>query len=143
MQINAQMNSVQPQAAFKGTVDKAVIQKIKTIETETIARQISQANSNGIAVNPKIIESSLKKAALSGGEGCLSVNKDHKGLVHRNYKIKMKAFNALTNEEIVLTATGYLAIVLQHEYDHLDGKFFYDRLDTNKPFTPINGEEII
>ena len=94
-------------------------------------------------VNPKIIESSLKKAALSGGEGCLSVNKDHKGLVHRNYKIKMKAFNALTNEEIVLTATGYLAIVLQHEYDHLDGRFFYDRIDTNKPFTPISGEEII
>jgi peptide deformylase len=94
-------------------------------------------------VNPKIIESSIKKTALQGGEGCLSVDKNHKGLVHRNYKIKMKAYNALINEEVIITATGYLAIVLQHEYDHLDGRFFYDRIDKNNPFTPLNGEEII
>lgn len=94
-------------------------------------------------VNPKIIEASIKKSALEGGEGCLSVNKEHQGLVHRNYRIKMKAFNALTNEEVVITATGYLAIVLQHEYDHLDGRLFYDRIDKNNPFTPLNGEEII
>ena len=43
-------------------------------------------------VNPVIVESSLKKAALKDGEGCLSVSKNHKGLVHRNYKIKIKAF---------------------------------------------------
>lgn len=94
-------------------------------------------------VNPVIIESSLKKAALKEGEGCLSVSKNHKGLVHRNYKIKIKAFDALTNENIVITAMGYLAIVLQHEYDHLDGRFFYDRIDANNPFLPLAGEEII
>lgn len=94
-------------------------------------------------VNPQIIETSLRKAALSGGEGCLSVDKDHKGLVHRNYKIKMRAFDAYINEEIILTATGYEAIVLQHEYDHLDGKFFYDRIDKSNPNKPLLGEEII
>ena len=70
-------------------------------------------------VNPKIIEYSVKKCALKDGEGCLSVDGEHKGYSHRYYKIKMAAFDALTNREIVITARGYDAIVLQHEYDHL------------------------
>lgn len=94
-------------------------------------------------VNPKIIESSIRGAALEGGEGCLSVDKNHDGLVHRNYKIKMKCYNALTDEEIVLTASGYLAIVLQHEYDHLDGKFYYDRIDKTNPHKRRMNEEIL
>ena len=48
-------------------------------------------------VNPRIIETSVKKCALEHGEGCLSVDKDHPGLVHRHYKIKLEAFDALTN----------------------------------------------
>jgi peptide deformylase len=94
-------------------------------------------------VNPKIIETSIRLAALSSGEGCLSVDNDHPGYVHRNYRIKMKFFDALTNEEVILTARGYLAIVLQHEYDHLDGKFYYDRIDKNKPTAIKMNEEII
>ena len=94
-------------------------------------------------VNPKIIETSVRGAALEGGEGGLSVEGDHQGLVHRYYKIKMKCFDALTNEEIVLTASGYLAIVLQHEYDHLDGKFYYDRIDKLNPHKRRMNEEII
>ena len=94
-------------------------------------------------VNPKLIETSIKKCALEAGEGCLSVDKDHPGLVHRHYKIKLEAFDALTNKDIVITATGYNAIVLQHEYDHLDGKFYYDRIDNNNLHTPLPNEEII
>ena len=55
----------------------------------------------------------------------------------------MEAFDALTNEDIVITARGFDAIVLQHEYDHLDGKFFYDRIDTNKPNQVLMNEELI
>lgn len=84
-------------------------------------------------INPEIVESSIELCALKGGEGCLSVDKEHKGLVHRHNKIKMKAFDALTNKDIVIEAEGYDAIVLQHEYDHLDGIFFYDRIDKNNP----------
>lgn len=94
-------------------------------------------------VNPKIIETSVKKCALSDGEGCLSVNKEHKGLVHRYNKIKIQAYNALTDEEIELTLKGYLAVVFQHEYDHLDGLFYYDRIDKNNPDKPLYNEEII
>ncbi len=93
--------------------------------------------------NPKIIETSIRKAALEYGEGCLSVEKEHKGLVHRYYKIKIKAFNALTNKEEIISLSGYPAIAMQHEYDHLDGKFFYDHINDNDPFTPLPNEEII
>ena len=94
-------------------------------------------------VNPKIIEYSVKKCALANGEGCLSVDGDHPGLSHRYYKIKMQAFDALTNRDIVITARGYDAIVLQHEYDHLDGKFFYDRIDQKNPNQQLINEELI
>ena len=94
-------------------------------------------------VNPQIIESSVKKCALSGGEGCLSVDNPHEGYVHRYYKIKMKAFDALQNKDIVIDAIGYDAVVLQHEYDHLNGVFFYDHIDTMAPNRPLPGEEII
>ena len=94
-------------------------------------------------VNPKIIESSVKKCALQNGEGCLSVPNPHEGLVHRYYKIKMKAFDALRNEDIIIDATGYDAIVLQHDYDHLEGKFYYDRINPFQPQEKLIGEEII
>ena len=94
-------------------------------------------------VNPKIIEYSVKKCALKDGEGCLSVDGEHKGYSHRYYKIKMAAFDALTNRDIVITARGFDAIVLQHEYDHLDGLFFYDRIDQNNPNQQLFNEELI
>ena len=94
-------------------------------------------------VNPKIIESSLKLAALSQGEGCLSVDNDRKGLAHRHYKIKMKAYDALTKEDIIIEAKGYLAIVLQHEYDHLDGLFYYDRFDKKDPMAQKSNEVLL
>lgn len=94
-------------------------------------------------VNPKIIETSVRKVALSGGEGCLSVDNVHNGISHRYYKIVMKAFDALTNKDIIITARGYDAIVLQHEYDHLDGIFFYDRIDKKNPNEPLPNEELL
>ena len=94
-------------------------------------------------VNPKMIETSVKKCALENGEGCLSVDKDHPGLVHRHYKIKLSAYDALRGEDIVITASGYDAIVLQHEYDHLDGLFYYDHINPQNINAPLPNEEII
>lgn len=94
-------------------------------------------------VNPQILETSVKKCALEAGEGCLSVPKPHEGLVHRYYKMKLKAYDALQNKDIIISATGYDAVVLQHEYDHLDGKFYYDRINKEAPNQRIPGEEII
>ena len=94
-------------------------------------------------VNPVMLETSVKKCALEGGEGCLSVDNHHEGYVHRSYKIKLKAYDALTDKEIVITATGYDAIVLQHEYDHLNGVFYYDHIDSNNPFKQLDNEQLL
>ena len=94
-------------------------------------------------VNPKIIEYSIRKCALKDGEGCLSVDGEHPGYAHRYYKIRMEAYDALTDEEIIITARGFDAIVLQHEYDHLDGLFYYDRIDPKNINLPLPNEELI
>ena len=80
-------------------------------------------------INPKIILESVKEVYLSGGEGCLSVDDQHEGYVYRHYKIQVKAFNAQTRKEEIITARGYEAIVLQHEIDHLSGILYYDHID--------------
>ncbi len=85
-------------------------------------------------INPKIISESAKLTYLQGGEGCLSVDFEHNGYVYRHYKIKVQAFNLLTNKEEILEFKGYLAIIVQHEIDHLDGVLFYDRINKLNPF---------
>lgn len=94
-------------------------------------------------VNPKIIQNSLRKVAISSGEGCLSVDDDKKGYVYRYHKIVMTAYDIVTNKDITITATGYDAIVLQHEYDHLDGILYYDRIDKNNPFKEIDNSYLL
>ena len=85
-------------------------------------------------INPKIISESVRLAYLGAGEGCLSVDDEHKGYVYRHFKIQVKAFDALKKKETIITATGYNAIVLQHEIDHLSGVLYYDHINKNNPF---------
>ena len=85
-------------------------------------------------INPRIILESVKECYLSGGEGCLSVDDHHDGYVYRHNKIQVKAFNAQTMKEEIITARGYEAIVLQHEIDHLNGVLYYDHIDKKNPF---------
>lgn len=94
-------------------------------------------------INPKIIQNSLKKVALASGEGCLSVDNDHPGYVYRYNKIVIKGFDAIQDKEVTITARGYDAIVLQHEYDHLDGILYYDRIDKNNPNKEIENSYLI
>ena len=90
-------------------------------------------------VNPKIVVNSVKKCYLSNGEGCLSVDNEHPGYVYRDFKIVVKAFDAMANQEVSITARGYEAIVLQHEIDHLNGVLFYDHIDKLDPYKKIPG----
>ena len=85
-------------------------------------------------VNPKIVSTSAKKACLSSGEGCLSVPKDKPGYVYRYYKITIEAFDVVSNQQVKLRLVGYPAIVFQHEYDHLDGVLYTDRINRKEPF---------
>jgi peptide deformylase len=59
-------------------------------------------------------------------EGCLSIP-DLRGLVPRHRDIKVKAFDR-TGKRVEVAASGYMARVIQHETDHLDGVLFLDRM---------------
>jgi len=61
-----------------------------------------------------------------GWEGCLSIP-DIRGRVPRAPIVKVKAFDR-TGRAIAFTAKGFPARVIQHEYDHLDGILFFDRM---------------
>ena len=79
-------------------------------------------------INPKIIWASdeLEK----DWEGCLSV--PHlRGLVPRHKKIKVTFFSR-ENTFVELDYDGFLARIFQHEYDHLIGKVFVDRIESSQ-----------
>lgn len=94
-------------------------------------------------VNPKIVSSSVQKAYLHSGEGCLSVLEEHQGYVPRSARIKVRAFDLCTNQNIEIRARGYLAIVLQHEIDHFSGILFYDKINKDNPFEEIEDALVI
>ncbi|MCM3713032.1 peptide deformylase [Halalkalibacter oceani] len=86
-----------------------------------------QLYSMGI-INPKIISHSVEETHLENGEGCLSVDRDIPGIVPRYARITVKA-TTLEEEEVTLRLRGMVAIVFQHELDHLNGIMFYDRIE--------------
>lgn len=85
-------------------------------------------------VNPKIIAHSEKKAALANGEGCLSIRDEHEGIVPRYQRVRIKAYDLLQEKEVTLQFKNYLAIVVQHELDHLNGVLFYDYINQEDPW---------
>lgn len=94
-------------------------------------------------VNPKIISHSVKEAALASGEGCLSVKEIHEGYVPRPKRVRIKAYDLIRDEMVDFRAKDHLAIVLQHEIDHLDGILFYDHIDKDNPWNLKDGLEIL
>ncbi|KOY82822.1 peptide deformylase [Lysinibacillus macroides] len=84
-------------------------------------------------INPKIMSHSLNMIYLPEGEGCLSVNRPVHGFVPRYERIKIKAYD-IHGQEFIVSLTGYGAIVVQHEMDHLNGIMFYDRINKENPF---------
>lgn len=83
--------------------------------------------------NPKIISHSVDTFYLENGEGCLSVETDVPGYVHRYERIKVRAYD-IDGNEVLLKLKDYEAIVFQHEIDHLNGILYYDRIDKKDPF---------
>ncbi len=81
-----------------------------------------------VLINPEIIWKS--KSTTENCEGCVNLPTIW-GYVQRARKIKVKALDRSGNE-LVLTITGWSAILLQHEIDHLNGKLFIDRLENPK-----------
>ena len=76
-------------------------------------------------INPRIIKTA---GSQKGREGCLSVcNKS--GVVERPNKVVVKAFGR-DGVPVKLTAYGFFARAICHEYDHLDGILYTDKAES-------------
>lgn len=79
-------------------------------------------------VNPEIIWKSEEK--VCGEEGCLSVPEQRAEVErHASVKLRYLDYNGQEHEELI---EDFLAIVIQHELDHLDGILYIDRLSRLK-----------
>jgi len=74
-------------------------------------------------VNPEILE---REGEEVSEEGCLSVPSIYEK-VARAERVKIKAQDK-SGEIVEMDADGVLAVCIQHEIDHLDGKLFIDYL---------------
>ena len=94
-----------------------------------------------IMINPRILRHSVKKTALQDGEGCLSIDDVHEGLVPRNKRITVEYYDVDGNKHEE-RFKGYPAIVIQHEIDHLNGILFYDWINEEDPFEITENMEL-
>lgn len=80
-----------------------------------------------VLINPEIIE---KSGETGIEEGCLSVP-EHRALIPRAEFVTLRAHDR-NGKEYTIEADGLLAICIQHELDHLEGKLFIDYLSPLK-----------
>ncbi|MGD8812600.1 MAG: peptide deformylase, partial [Thioalkalispiraceae bacterium] len=80
-----------------------------------------------VLINPEILE---KDGEQEFDEGCLSVPGIYE-TVHRAQQIKIRALDR-DGESFEMEANGLLAVCIQHEMDHLQGKLFVDYLSQLK-----------
>lgn len=92
-------------------------------------------------INPEIIMKSKKMTYLPGGEGCLSVDRETHGLTPRHKEIMISGTildpktDKLSN--IKMRLTGFPAIVFQHEFDHLNGTLYVDKMFESLDCPPL------
>lgn len=93
---------------------------------ETPYRTKDQADDLRVYINPQIIDSSLEESIIY--EGCGSVAKASLfGPVKRPKIITIEAFNE-KGKQFQFTADGILGRVIQHEFDHLQGIQFIEKI---------------
>lgn len=83
----------------------------------------------GVAINPELLVSPGPIGEPDeevDSEGCLSVPGERFPLL-RSERAVLRAID-LDGEPFEIEATGWLARIFQHEYDHLDGVLYVDRL---------------
>ena len=104
-----------------------VLQRVMVVDVST--SKLGRDNNHGLLemVNPEIIERSGSKMMR---EGCMSVP-DYTGNVTRAEHILIE-FTNRNGQLRVIEASGFEAVAIQHELDHLDGLLFLDRVSSLK-----------
>ena len=90
-----------------------------------------------VFINPSIIETSEELSDYE--EGCLSLPGVW-GQIVRPKMVRIQAWNG-KGRPFTIDADGILARVIQHEYDHLDGALFIDKLSALKRERLLNKYE--
>ena len=83
-------------------------------------------------INPILISYQNQYCSFSNGESCLSVPVDRPGPIKRSVLIKIKGYSLDNKKNITLEAKGRMAIIIQHELDHLQGILYYDKIIKDK-----------
>ena len=81
-----------------------------------------------VMINPEFIP--LSDAMVKDYEGCLSIP-SIRALVPRYHSIRV-SYTDLTGQRLEVNFEGFIARVFQHEYDHLNGLVYLDRVDNNQ-----------
>lgn len=81
-----------------------------------------------VMINPEIIERS--DDLVKGWEGCLSIP-GIRGNVPRHRRVKVR-YSDLDGEEVDREFVDFVARIVQHESDHLEGVVFLDRLESTR-----------
>jgi peptide deformylase len=105
---------------------------LSAIQINVITRVITidvskDKNEKIVLINPLILE---KREPIVFDEGCLSVPGFYEKVDRHNY-IKYQA-NDIDGNTFEAEARDLLAVCIQHEIDHLDGKLFVDYLSDMK-----------
>ena len=87
-----------------------------------------ERNQPQVLINPEIVWASSEQ--VTGDEGCLSVPGIYDG-VQRASAVRVQALDEKGHSRII-EADGLLAVCIQHELDHLQGKVFVDYLSPLK-----------
>lgn len=80
-----------------------------------------------VMINPEFIP--LSDEMIKDWEGCLSIP-SIRALVPR-YQLIRVTYTNLTNQRLQVDFEGFVARVFQHEYDHLNGFVYLDRVENN------------
>ena len=102
---------------------------LRIVVVDVSKSKLGKENNHGLLemINPAIIERSGNKTMR---EGCMSVP-DYTGNVTRAEHIVVE-FTDRKGQLRVIEASGFEAVAIQHELDHLDGLLFLDRVSSLK-----------
>ena len=101
----------------------------RVVVVDVSKSKLGRDNNHGLLVmiNPEIIEQAGQETMR---EGCMSVP-DYTGNVTRAESVVVQ-FLDREGQEQVIRASGFEAVAIQHELDHLDGFLFLDRVSSLK-----------
>lgn len=101
--------------------------RVVTVDLDVMAEDYPELKGyRKVFINPHIIEESEEESSMD--EGCLSLPGIHEA-VKRPERIRVTYLDGDMNQHDEWVG-GYVARVMQHEFDHLDGKMFIDHLST-------------